>query len=796
MSGVRPASDANAEVREAIENGFSKLKEWLDMRLQQQEKLLQCIKDDCKSPGKINSKDDLAVQDFMCSDSKAVEMTNEIARLEPKPCSSNAWIEVLPLPGEANADSQFQTHSAFSFHPSESKTAVESENILDNKRMHELKGETHIDLGNLDKGCRTHSEKRDTKSYTKKGSHVVQDWQSKLMDIFDRLDSDGSGNINCSEFMEAFAEAGMPNIQAFEMFKAGDETANGTIGRVEWLHLVNKAAKGSDDEIALLIQFLDRLTQLQDTRGSIYVTRQKRKPSCILQYNSPVRMVWDMTSILFLFYVSISVPFSLGFGQSNVLDVIDVIADVFFCSDVILNFRTSYMDVDGSVIVESKYIAMKYLRSWFALDFVSSVPWDLITGGLFPNLTPVRLLKLGKISKAVKLLRVSKMMHLAESEFAERVESFLTSHDYQTFSRILKLACMAFLVAHWLACFGNLIDKSSLNVYFQGLGITPTALEKYLAGIYWAMTTLSTVGYGDITPKTDEERIYAMVAMVIGGSLYGYVIGSVTSIVTGMDVSSHAYQERMELIRSWLESHREVPPSLRSRVRKHFRRAIAAKSLMEDSLVVAELSPELRADMAFFLIHDHVKNNPLFSNIPNNNLAKLVEVLRKNHVNAQEYVVKVGDLGVAMYILVDGLARYEEGETWLPPDMRVPISATRFMQVAQGDSFGEEIMFGLAETHTYTIMALTDCEFHSISEDDFRKRYQNMPELRSQMYVAYLNSRKAHAQRLREVYKNARKFGEPKSNSNQLAEHHEGGAEQDSFQNILPQHDPVALDDA
>mmetsp|Transcript_141720 Transcript_141720/g.261012 ORF Transcript_141720/g.261012 Transcript_141720/m.261012 type:complete len:601 (-) Transcript_141720:39-1841(-) len=600
--------------------------------------------------------------------------------------------------------------------------------------------------------------------------------------------------------MTAFAEAEMPDLQAFQMFKAmdtsGKNSMKGSITRADWLHLIGEVAKSSDEEIKVLVAFLDRLSQTSNIKTNNNKKKNGKKTCLILRHDSIYRMIWDLLLCILLFYVSISVPFSLGFKAGDALANIDLVTDLFFCCDVVFNFRTSYMDVDGSVIVESKYIAMKYLRSWFALDFVSSVPWDLITGGLFPNLTPVRLLKLGKISKAVKLLRVSKMMHLAESEFAERVESFLTSHDYQTFSRILKLACMAFLVAHWLACFGNLIDKSSLNVYFQGLGITPTALEKYLAGIYWAMTTLSTVGYGDITPKTDEERIYAMVAMVIGGSLYGYVIGSVTSIVTGMDVSSHAYQERMELIRSWLESHREVPPSLRSRVRKHFRRAIAAKSLMEDSLVVAELSPELRADMAFFLIHDHVKNNPLFSNIPNNNLAKLVEVLRKNHVNAQEYVVKVGDLGVAMYILVDGLARYEEGETWLPPDMRVPISATRFMQVAQGDSFGEEIMFGLAETHTYTIMALTDCEFHSISEDDFRKRYQNMPELRSQMYVAYLNSRKAHAQRLREVYKNARKFGEPKSNSNQLAEHHEGGAEQDSFQNILPQHDPVALDDA
>mmetsp|Transcript_142479 Transcript_142479/g.273742 ORF Transcript_142479/g.273742 Transcript_142479/m.273742 type:complete len:159 (-) Transcript_142479:25-501(-) len=132
--------------------------------------------------------------------------------------------------------------------------------------------------------------------------------------------------------------------------------------------------------------------------------------------------------------------------------------------------------------------------------------------------------------------------------------------------------------------------------------------------------------------------------------------------------------------------------------------------------------------------------------VPNSIISKLVEVLRKNHVNANERVVRIGEPGTAMYILVDGLARYEQGTRWLPKSMRDLRTAARFEQVTQGDSFAEEIIFHLEETYSYTIVALKVSELHSITEDDFACKYKNMPELRKQMCQAFLKSIREQAQ--------------------------------------------------
>jgi hypothetical protein len=230
-----------------------------------------------------------------------------------------------------------------------------------------------------------------------------------------------------------------------------------------------------------------------------------------------------------------------------------------------------------------------------------------------------------------------------------------------------------------------------------------------------------------------------MFAMVVGGAFYGYIIGTVTSIVADMDLNARAYANRMDLVQSWLDCHGDIPKSLRRRVRKSYQMVLAHQSALDDSAILAELSPELRADMAFFIIHEHVRANPMFFGIANGALANLVMVLQHNSTFANEYIVKIGNPGVAMYSLVEGTARYDKGSIWRP--IGVQIEGEKFHKLKEGESFGEEIIFGLEETYTYTIVAITNCQFHSISEDGFKDTYKNLPQVHDHMHQNFIQVR-------------------------------------------------------
>lgn len=51
---------------------------------------------------------------------------------------------------------------------------------------------------------------------------------------------------------------------------------------------------------------------------------------------------------------------------------------LFFLSDIILNFRTSFVNKSGQVVYEGKLVALNYMRGWFLLDLLAAIPFDFL----------------------------------------------------------------------------------------------------------------------------------------------------------------------------------------------------------------------------------------------------------------------------------------------------------------------------------------------------------------------------------------------------------------------------------
>lgn len=71
----------------------------------------------------------------------------------------------------------------------------------------------------------------------------------------------------------------------------------------------------------------------------------------------------------------------------------------------------------------------------------------------------------------------------------------------------------------------------------------------YLDSIYWSLTTMTTVGYGDISATNLREMMYATIIMIAGKLLYGFLLGSVVSTLFSMESSHVIVKDKLDNIK-------------------------------------------------------------------------------------------------------------------------------------------------------------------------------------------------------------------------------------------------------
>jgi voltage-gated potassium channel Kch len=91
---------------------------------------------------------------------------------------------------------------------------------------------------------------------------------------------------------------------------------------------------------------------------------------------------------------------------------------------------------------------------------------------------------------------------------------------------------------------------------------------KYIASIYWAFTTFTTIGYGDITPSTVPEILFSTLSMVIGAAFFAYAVSNLSSILSGLDRHKAEYEEALQSANEVMH-HIHLMPSLRSKIRSY-----------------------------------------------------------------------------------------------------------------------------------------------------------------------------------------------------------------------------------
>uniref|UniRef100_A0A665VM86 Voltage-gated inwardly rectifying potassium channel KCNH2 n=1 Tax=Echeneis naucrates TaxID=173247 RepID=A0A665VM86_ECHNA len=448
----------------------------------------------------------------------------------------------------------------------------------------------------------------------------------------------------------------------------------------------------------------------------------------VLHY-SPFKAVWDWLILLLVIYTAILTPYSAAFllndqveevamqscGYScSPLNVVDLIVDIMFIIDILINFRTTYVNSNDEVVSHPVRIAVHYFKGWFLIDMVAAIPFDLLIYRNGEETTT--LIGLLKTARLLRLVRVARKLD-RYSEYGAAV--------------LFLLMCTFALIAHWLACIwyaiGNVERNGSIgwlhtlgdqlgkhyNDSIQGSG--PSIKDKYVTALYFTFSSLTSVGFGNVSPNTNSEKIFSICVMLIGSLMYASIFGNVSAIIQRLYSGTARYHTQMLRVREFIRFH-QIPNPLRQRLEEYFQHAWSYTNGIDMNAVLKGFPECLQADICLHLNRTLLQNCKAFKGSTKGCLRALAMKFKTTHAPPGDTLVHAGDVLTALYFISRGSIEILRG------DVVVAI-------LGKNDIFGEPInLYSRPGKSNADVRALTYCDLHKIFREDVLEVLDMYPE--------------------------------------------------------------------
>jgi CRP-like cAMP-binding protein len=267
---------------------------------------------------------------------------------------------------------------------------------------------------------------------------------------------------------------------------------------------------------------------------------------------------------------------------------------------------------------------------------------------------------------------------------------------------------------------------------------------QYTASLYWTLTTMTTVGYGDIVPLSNYERAFACVVELLGAVCTALVFGNVALLVQGLDGAGAAARERLAVLNEFAARH-GLPAPLAARLRASAAHAAAAHGGVDAAAATAELPPSLRAEVLTHLQAGAVRSAPLLRGCAPGLVDACVRSACLRLYLPGERVFEAGDPGRDIFFIARGAVKLTspDGEAVYA---LLKVSATPAESLIEqlltppiaqaGEHFGEVEALGASARRGATAVAIAACELHALSRDALDAALCDYPEHCEQLRAA------------------------------------------------------------
>jgi hypothetical protein len=300
------------------------------------------------------------------------------------------------------------------------------------------------------------------------------------------------------------------------------------------------------------------------------------------------------------------------------------------------------------------------------------------------------------------------MMNLLSARHIRQIKPFLDYFDsLQPITyRLVPVVIFLPLLVHLIAC------------GWIGLGSGTAVLDDdkiftYVKAVYWSFTTLTTVGYGDISAKTISQMLYTCGVQVVGVGVFGFILSNVAGLLARSDAAREHHMDNLDKIETFMNLH-HIPTHLRSKVRTYYHYMWTNKKGYQDNTLLDDLPAKIQSELFMHINKPIVEKVPFLQGAEPELLEELMSKLEPRVYVPGEKIFKVDDHGDALYFVQNGSVDI------------LTRDGGRIATLNEGSFFGEAALIS-DKPRSATVMANTYCDIYLLQRHDFNRVVEAHP---------------------------------------------------------------------
>eukprot|EP00746_Dinoflagellata_sp_MGD_P003939 gnl/MRDRNA2_/MRDRNA2_107622_c0_seq1.p1 gnl/MRDRNA2_/MRDRNA2_107622_c0~~gnl/MRDRNA2_/MRDRNA2_107622_c0_seq1.p1 ORF type:complete len:756 (-),score=81.69 gnl/MRDRNA2_/MRDRNA2_107622_c0_seq1:376-2388(-) len=358
---------------------------------------------------------------------------------------------------------------------------------------------------------------------------------------------------------------------------------------------------------------------------------------------SNVLQCWMIVCLVFAAYSFMCIPYRVMFDApaKGLLFVFEEgLINTVFLVDMLAAFFTGFYEISADdedflrLVLDVRGIGRRYLRSWFLIDLLSSIPFTWFMRrdaffksglGVWPFFHVLRMLRVARGFRFAHQLRAVRVANV--QTWMDVIESAVEAKPSRIFAwTLLQIIGFLMIVTHLNACIWYAVGLANADAFPPLPDGTPSSWiqrfipeyvtkpqEKYVYALHFVLATITSVGYGDISPTNLNEHIFTLFLLVTGAVIFASVLTVLNSLIAQLFTAANAKRIAVQQLIKYMQW-RGLPLMLQKNIRQYFLYVWEndKEFAHTEKQILGSLSPFLQAEVSYSVYGQVLHAAPFF----------------------------------------------------------------------------------------------------------------------------------------------------------------------------------------